>query len=167
MQFVNSLGALVLLAASIGTPPSWLPTLTIAACPTSVRLLWVSFHPPPAWFPPLAYHEAAMALKGECRPGDVLLGPIDPSLVVAALTPCHVVIGHRVLTPGFDARVEEVGRFYARNTPSFWRRAYLDAVRARFVLLPTPGTGWLDGRWRRVRVFSNFELWERPEPPPL
>jgi hypothetical protein len=168
MQFVSSLGALVLLAAAFGTPPSWLPALTLAASPTSLLLLWVSFHPSPDWFPPRAYREAAMMLKEECRAGDVLLAPIDPSMVVAGLTPCHVVLGHRVLTPGFESRVQEASRFYARDTPPEWRCGYLDAVRARFVLLPTPGTGWLDGRWRRVRAFSNFELWERAEPsPPL
>jgi hypothetical protein len=169
MQFVSSLGAVVLLAAALGTPPSWLPALTLAASPTSLLLLWVSYHPPLAWFPPQAYEDAARELKEECRPGDVLLGPIDPSLVVAGLTPCHVVLGHRVLTPEFASRVEEVRRFYARDTPPLWRCGYLDAVRARFVLLPTPGTGWLSGGgWRRVRVFSNFELWDRREPlPPL
>ena len=169
MQFVSSLGALVLIAAALGTPSAWLPALTLAACPTSVLLLWVAFHPSPAWFPPKAYHDVAMQLRPACRPGDVLLAPIDPSLVVAALTPCHVVIGHRVLTPGFEERVEEVRRFYARENIPLLRSAYLDAVRARFVLLPAPGAGWLGGGgWRRVRVFSNFELWDRTGPlPPL
>ncbi len=167
LQFVNSLGALVLLAAALATPPPWLPALTVAASPTSLLLLWVSFHPSSAWFPPLAYREVALELKRDCEPGDVLLAPIDPSLIVAGLTPCHVVLGHRVLTPGFASRVEEVRRFYARESSPRWRTGYLDAVRARFVLLPRPGEGWLGDRgWRRVRTFSTFELWDRLGSPP-
>jgi len=166
LQFVNSLGALVLITAALASPPRWLPALTLAACPTSLLLLWVSFHPAPAWFPPVAYREVALDLKRDCRPGDVLLAPMDPSLIVAGLAPCHVVLGHRVLTPGFASRVEEVRRFYTRETSPAWRSGYLDAVRARFVLLPAPGEGWLDGAWRRVRRFSNFERWDRIEPLP-
>jgi hypothetical protein len=166
LQFVNSLGALVLIAAALAAPPRWLPVLTLAACPTSLLLLWVSLHPAPAWFSPLGYREVALELKQECRPGDVLLAPMDPSLIVAGLAPCHVVLGHRVLTPGFASRVEEVRRFYRRETSPLWRRGYLDAVRARFVLLPAPGAGWLERGWRRVRTFPDFELWDRIEPVP-
>ncbi len=53
-----------------------------------------------------------------------------------------------------------------RETSPLWRRGYLEAVRARFVLLPAPGAGWLDRGWRRVRTFSNFEPWDRMEPVP-
>ncbi len=166
LQFVNSLGALVLVAAALAAPPRWLPALTVAACPTSLLLLWVAFHAAPAWFPPVAYRDVALELKQECRPGDVLLAPMDPGLIVAGLAPCHVVLGHRVLTPGFASRVEEVRRFYTRETPPRLRSGYLDAVRARFVLLPAPGAGWLDAGWRRVRTFSNFELWDRVGPVP-
>ncbi len=91
---------------------------------------------------------------------------VDPGLIVAGLAPCLVVLGHRVLTPGFASRVEEVRRFYTRETSPLWRRGYLEAVRARFVLLPAPGAGWLDRGWRRVRTFSNFERWDRMEPVP-
>jgi len=166
LQFVNSLGALVLVAAALAAPPRWLPALTVAACPTSLLLLWVAFHPAPAWFPPVAYREVALELRQECLPGDVLLAPMDPGLIVAGLAPCHVVLGHRVLTPGFASRVEEVRRFYTRETPPRLRSGYLDAVRARFVLLPAPGAGWLGRGWRRVRTFSNFELWDRMQPVP-
>jgi len=82
-----------------------------------------------------------------------VLAPMDPGLIVAGLAPCLVVLGHRVLTPGFASRVEEVRRFYARETSPLWRRGCLEAVRARFVLLPAPGAGWLD-------------LWDRMEPVP-
>ena len=55
-----------------------------------------------------------------------VLAPMDPGLIVAGLAPCLVVLGHRVLTPGFASRVEEVRRFYTRETSPLWRRGYLE-----------------------------------------
>jgi hypothetical protein len=101
-------------------------------------LVLLSYASASAWPPPGRFFSGAFAfqddfyqylgfhLKQECRPGNVLLAPMDPGLIVAGLAPCLVVLGHRVLTPGFASRVEEVRRFYTRETSPLWRRGYLE-----------------------------------------
>jgi hypothetical protein len=91
----------------------------------------------------------------------VVYGPSDPSLFVAALTPCHAAFGHRVLTPGFEERAAESVRFFSESATARWRRERLAAMGARFVMVPSGRERWLAGtgfarRWR----FTGFEVWE-------
>lgn len=60
-------------------------------------------------------------LAPACAPGDVVYGPSDPSLFVAALTPCHAAFGHRVLTPGFEERAAEPVAFFSESATARWR----------------------------------------------
>jgi hypothetical protein len=161
-QFASSLGTALLLAVALGAGGRWLPALALALSPTSLVLYWRLLHPAPEWFPPRDYLAAAQELAADCRPGDVLFAPSEPSLFVAALTPCHTAFGHRVLTPRFGQRAAESEVFYAEGTTAPWRGRYLAGLGARYVMIPAGRGQWLDAtgfvpRWR----FAAFEVWER------
>ena len=84
--------------------------------------------------------------------------------MIAGLTPCSVAFGHRTLTPRFQERLREGDRFYhdpAVTAP--WRRAYLDAVGARFVALPRGGGPMLgpEPPFRPILANAGLEVWER------
>jgi hypothetical protein len=95
----------------------------------------------------------------------VVLAPTDLSLLVAALTPCSVVAGHRSSTPAFATRVAEGNRFYygADVTPE-WRRGYLRQWGVSFVLLPPGGAPMLGGDPPYVRrlALPLLEVWQAP-----
>jgi hypothetical protein len=157
--------ALLLLAASL-LPGRALAISVVLLSPTSALLLWTAFHPSPASYVPSDYVAAAQALRGACKPGDVAIAPTDLSLVLAGLTPCHVVLGHRLLTPRFAQEAERGRRFYEAGTAPAWRRSYLREKGARFAFLPAGREGWLgpDPTWTRVLSRPLFDVWaRRPE----
>jgi hypothetical protein len=162
--FVATLGVMTVLLAALATPERWLPWATLALSPTSLFLLWRVLNPSPTSFLPAEYFRATNLLASRCAPGDVALAPTDLSLLIAALSPCHVALGHRGMTPGYPLRLKEGNRFYHDPaTPPAWRRQYLDQIGARFVLL-APGTGvWLqdDDRWLPKHRSPMLEVWER------
>ena len=164
-QTVTGLGVAVLLLTALEVPRSWLPWSTLAVAPTSLFLVWRVLHPWPEAFAPQDYFAATRALRDQCATGDVAVAPTDLSLMIAGLTPCSVVFGHRTLTPEYERRSAEGNRFYhdPATTPA-WRLAYLDALSARFVALPAgAGARLLGGDARfapRLRT-PLLEVWER------
>jgi len=161
-QFANSLGTALLLALALGAPGRWLPALVLALCPTSFVLCARALAPVPESFPPRDYWLVSERLAGLCAPGDVLFAPSDPSLFVAALTPCHTAFGHRVLTPSFERRAAESEVFFAEATPARWRASYLQNLGARFAMIPARRPHWLSGTgWTPVWRSPLLELWER------
>jgi hypothetical protein len=162
LQFASSIGAALLLLAALALPARILPWATAFLCPTSLMLLLSIYNPSPLAFMPRDYTAAALHLARECRPGDVVYGPIEPSLAVAARSPCSVSIGHRVLTPDFARRARETEVFYDPRTLSGWRESLLAALGARFVMLPPRADHWLSrGGWRPVLRLPSFVLWQR------
>lgn len=163
-QTITGLGAAVLLAAGLQIPRRWLPWSTLAAAPTSAFLVWRLFHPSPDAFAPEGYFQVAGALAASCADGDVAVAPTDLSLMIAGLTPCSVVFGHRTLTPEYARRSAEGNHFYHDPaTAPAWRLQYLDAHRARFVLLPPGGRRLLPPGAPfapRLRT-SQVEVWEK------
>jgi hypothetical protein len=157
--------ALLILAASVA-PPRALAAGVILLFPTSALLLWTALHPLPGSYVPVDYVAAAAALRPACTTGDVAVAPTDLSLLIAGLTPCHVTLGHRLLTPHF-ARESELGRrFYDPSTTPAWRLEYLRHKRARFVLLPAGAGAWLgpDPPFERRLARPVLDLWgRRPE----
>jgi hypothetical protein len=105
-------------------------------------------------------------LQTACAPGQVAIAPTDLSLAVAALTPCHVALGHRLLTPRFQESVAEGNRFYDTGTPLEWRLVYLDRTRAEFVALPAGHSDWLGPSppFERILERPSLELWQRRRP---
>ena len=164
-QTVTGLGSAVLLLAALEIPRRWLPWSTLAAFPTSAFLVWRVLHPWPEAFAPRSYFEATRALRDACATGDVAVAPTDLSLMIAGLTPCSVVYGHRTLTPEYARRSAEGTRFYhdAATTPA-WRLAYLEALSARFVALPAGAGARLlggDARFEPRLHTPLLEVWER------
>jgi hypothetical protein len=161
LQFLTSLGAAILLLAAVATPPRLLPIVTLSLSPTALLLLWKAFHPWPVAFAPSDELRAASFLKDSCGPLDVTLAPIETSLRIAALTPCRVVAGHRVLTPRYPSRVAEALRFYDPPTDAAWRARYVKEVGARYVLLPAGASGWLGSApYAPVLRLSLLEVWQ-------
>jgi hypothetical protein len=134
-QFTGALGAALLLLAALGLPGRGLPAATLALCPTTLVLLWRLLNPRPEWFPPRGVAEVADFLKRECRPRERVLAPEALALLAAGTGPCGAVIGHRVLTPDFERRIDESNRFYAPSTDPAWRRGYLRQVGADWLVL--------------------------------
>jgi hypothetical protein len=164
-QTVTGLGVAALLLAAATLPRRALPWATAALAPTSAFLVWRVFHPWPDSFAPREYFAATDALARACAPRDVAVAPSDLSLMIAGLTPCTVVYGHRTLTPGYTARLLEGERFY--HDPAVepaWRLRYLEGLPARFVALPAGGKERLLGE---AAAFSPvirtrlLEIWER------
>ena len=160
-QFLNSLGSVLLLLAALGTHQRWLPVVAGVLAPSSLLLLWQAFNPSPQLFAPRDYQAAVRALERSCRPGDVLVAPINLSILVAGLTPCHVALGHWVLTPDREARGRESERFYDPSTSAAWRLEYLSSLRAAFVALPAGRAESLgpEPGFRRILVTPLLELW--------
>jgi hypothetical protein len=164
-QFATSLGTVLLLAVALGARSRFLPALALALSPTAWVLYWRILNPAPESFPPQDYLTAARLLAARCVSGDVAYAPSEPSLFVAAWSPCQTAFGHRVLTPDFERRAAESEVFFAEATPASWRGRYLGELGARFVMIPAGRGHWLDPaefapRWR----FPSFEVWERLPP---
>ena len=160
-QFLNSLGAVVLSMAALGLRERWLPIVASALAPSSFVLLWQAFNPSPHLFAPRDYQESVRLLEHRCQAGDVLVAPIDLSLLVAGLTPCHVALGHWVLTPERETRGRESERFYDPATSAAWRVEYLRRIGAVFVALPAGRGAWLGAGsgFRPLLGTPLLELW--------
>jgi hypothetical protein len=167
LQFVNALGALLLVRAALVAPKRLLAPAVAVLSPTALCLLWILFHPSPQWFPPRDYTQTADLLRARCRDQDVLLAPVDPGLIVFGRTPCSLAIGHRVVTPDLLQRVEETRRFYSASTPPAWRADLLNRLGVRFVLMPRGKGDWLEGSgFVPVFALPSLEAWERAPAPP-
>ncbi len=165
LQFVSSLGAVLLLVAALRCPPRHLALATLLLAPSAVVALWRDCNPPPQRFPPAAYVQIAAVLRAHAQKDDVVLATPDVGLFAAGLSPCRVVVGHRVLTPDYDRRLSEVAAFYDPGTPSAWRREYVKEIGARYVAVPAGSHSWLAdlGPVRRFPV-AGAELWELGAP---
>jgi hypothetical protein len=163
LQLSNALGALLLLWAGLAVPARRLPWAALALCPTSLLLLWQILRPPVVWFPPRDYETAAVALSRQCRPGDMVLGPVDPSLIIAGRAPCGALLGHRVATPDMDRRADEARRFYSQGTAVEWRLQLLRQLAPAFVLMP-PGRGeWIRGSgYEPLLALPTLEVYRSP-----
>jgi hypothetical protein len=163
LQLSNALGALLLLWAGLAVPARRLPWAVLALCPTSILLLWQILRPPVVWFLPRDYETAAVQLARQCRPGDMVLGPVDPSLVIAGRAPCGVLLGHRVATPDMERRAEEARRFYSAATTVEWRRHLLRDLAPAFVLMPAGRGEWIGGSgYERLLALPTLEVYRSP-----
>jgi hypothetical protein len=163
LQLGNALGALLLLWAGLAVPARRLPWAVLALCPTALLLLWQILRPPAVWFLPRDYEAAAVTLARHCRAGDMVLGPVDPSLVIAGRSPCGALLGHRVATPDMDRRADEARRFYAAGTDVAWRLRLLRDLAPAFVLMP-PGRGeWIRGSgYEPLLALPTLEVYRSP-----
>lgn len=160
VQFLNSLGALLLLLAATALPARALPIAVLALCPTSLWFFSLLSSTRPDGWPGPETRAALAYLERSCTPGDRLLAPDELSAYAAGLTPCRVVSGHWVLTPEAPRRWAEVAAFYAPQADPVARAAALEAWRPSLVLAP-PGAGGPpsghDLAWRQ----GGLEIWRR------
>lgn len=159
VQFLNSLGALLLLLAATALPPRALPVAVLALCPTSLWWFSILSGGDPGGWPGPDTRAALAFLERDCSARDRLLAPEELSMYASGLTACRVVAGHWVLTPEFPRRRAEVGAFYAPQTHPGARAAALESWRPTFVLAP-PGAFVLPGyapAWKG----RELEIWRR------
>ncbi len=75
----------------------------------------------------------AVALRGLCAPGELVVAPADIGLYVGGLSSCWPWVSHAT-APDFAAHDEAVDRFY-HGTPEE-RRVFADRVCAKYVVVP-------------------------------
>ena len=162
LQFANSLGAALLLLAALALPRRIVPAAVLVMAPSSCALLWVLLNPAPQWFAPNDYLVMTREIRARASPGDRVMAPVDLGLLVAAYTPCRVVVGHRVVTPDYAERSSEAVSFYDPATTEHWRLAYLKAVDARWLAMPSSPQPWVhDGSFAIAARAPGWELWQR------
>jgi len=137
LQFAVGLG-LPLLAFGALSLSRFRPAVTLAAAAllssTAVAALFLVLSPNPRWHVPKARLDIALALRGHCAPGQVLLSPPDIGLYAAGLTACKAYVSHAVV-PDFAERDATVRSFYASWSPE-QRRSFLDRAGVDLVALP-------------------------------
>jgi hypothetical protein len=160
-QASTTLGLAVLMLAAVSVPARGLAAAVAALLPTSVFLFWRLLHPWPDAFADRDYFAAVDWLRGRCSPGDVAVAPTDLSLMIAGLTPCSVVLGHRTLTPHYAAQVASGRLFYDPGTSAAWRREYLESRRARFVVVAAAEGQALPEAFTPGLLTPSLMVWEK------
>jgi len=97
-----------------------------------------------AWYVPAERLRAGLALRAQCRPGEVVFSPPDIGLYANAYSGCKAYASHFVAAD-YDERAANVRAFYESWTPAA-RAAFLDRERIRHLLLPG-GAGAVPESW--------------------
>jgi hypothetical protein len=145
-QMLVGIGLPLLALAAIGLARIGPRALLLAAAgmsTTTLVALHVFLRDEPRWFVPAERMAVARALRGTCRPGDVVLCPADIGLFSLAFSSCTAYVSERLRPPERD---EETRRFYGPADPA-WRSGVLARNRITHVVLPgDPGerpSAWL------------------------
>jgi len=136
-QFTIGAGLPLLLLASVGASrarPWVLGGLIAAFGTTAVVALRIVSRPDPNWHVPAYRRQAALAMRGSCRPGDLAFSPPDVGLYTIGLTACRAFVSHSV-APGFPEREAQARAFYGDMSPAA-RMALIDRWRATHLVLP-------------------------------
>lgn len=148
LQFLAGLGAPVLLLGALGLSRLRPAATVIAAVflgTTAMVALRIALAPDPHWHVPAERMETALAARGTCRAGDLLLAPADIGLYAAGLSACSAYVSHAV-APDHAVRLADVRGFFEAAEPEA-RRAFLDRHCVTHLALPgDPGPvprGWL------------------------
>ncbi len=148
LQFLVGLGAPLLALGAMGLARFSPAVMLLAALPlagTALAALRLVSSPAGPWFVPSERMAVAEALRGSCRPGDVLLSPPDIGQYAAGLTACRAYVSHPI-RPDYVSRTEEVQAFFGAQDPSL-RRAFLDSHCITHLTLPGDAgpdpRGWL------------------------
>jgi hypothetical protein len=116
------------------------PAVTLAAAlalsSTSIVALGLLLEDNTQWFVPRERFEAALALRRQCRPGDLVVAPADIGLYANAWTACRAYVAH-LGEASAEERAAEVEWFYGATPPE--RRSWLEARCAQYVILPDDG----------------------------
>ncbi len=172
-QFVVGCGLPLLLLAAVGLARSGTAALTAAAAlmPTTAAVaVWLCTLPGLRTHPPAERWLAATALRGICRPGDLVLAPDDVGRYIGGLSPCWAFVSYGAV-PDFAARVKAVSTFYDPATPPSGRAALLARVCPAHLVLPRLlPQGWLGDAPYRPRQaidgrYGGLSIWSRDASP--
>jgi hypothetical protein len=136
-QFGVGLGAPLLALGALGLARFGPGVMLLVALPltgTAVTALLLVSNPIGPWFVPSERLAVAEALRGSCRPGDLLLSPPDIGRYAAGLTACRAYVSHPI-GPDYPRRTEEVRAFFEAQDPSL-RAALLDRECITHLTLP-------------------------------
>jgi hypothetical protein len=145
LQLLVGVGLPLLALAAIGLarlPRGALEAFVPLMASTAAVVTWLCATPGPNSHAPAGRWRVAAALRGTCRPGEVVLAPPDVGLYLGGLTACWPYVSHAA-APGHDARAAAVRRFYGESSPAE-RAALLEETGAALVVLPSGlSPGWL------------------------
>jgi hypothetical protein len=162
-QALVGIGLPLLALAAIGLArlrPVFLLAAVAGMCTTTLVALQIFLSDQPRCYLPRERMAAAVALRGTCRRGDIVLAPLDVGLLALAYSSCSAYVSERYLP---EDRDEEVGQFYGAATPG-WRSAFLERASIKALVLPgDPGerpSDWLgqETSFRRVSTVGSGPL---------
>jgi hypothetical protein len=137
LQFLVGLGAPLLALGALGLARFGPAVMLLVALPmasTALAALRIVLSPTGPWFVASERMAVAEALRGSCRPGDLLLSPPDIGQYAAGLTACRAYVSHPI-GPDYARRTEEVRAFFAAQDPPL-RAAFLDRHCITHLTLP-------------------------------
>jgi hypothetical protein len=137
LQFLVGVGVPLLALGALGLArfgPGVMLLATLPLAGTALAALRLVSGPTGPWFVPGERLAVAEALRGSCRPGDVLLSPPDIGQYAAGLTACRAYVSHPI-GPDYARRTEEVRAFFGDQAPSL-RAAFLDRHCITHLTLP-------------------------------
>jgi hypothetical protein len=136
-QFVIGGGFPLLLLAALGLArfrPAVLAGVALASSTTAFVALRIVTTPDPNWFVPVERRAAALALRGTCGPGSLVMAPPDIGLFAIGLSACRAFVSHN-WAPRHEERLATVRAFYETLSPPE-RRTLLDRTRVTHLVLP-------------------------------
>ncbi|HXB57555.1 MAG TPA: hypothetical protein VN461_22525 [Vicinamibacteria bacterium] len=147
LQFLVGVGVPLLALGAVGLARFGPGVMLVAVLPlagTALAALRLVSGPTGPWFVPSERLAVAQALRGSCRPGDVLLSPPDIGQYAAGLTACRAYVSHPI-GPDYARRTEEVRAFFGTWDPTL-RAAFLDRHCITHLTLPGDA-GPVPGAW--------------------
>jgi hypothetical protein len=173
LQFIVGVGVPLLALGAVGLsglrrPALWLAVPAMAS--GAVVVTWLCSLPSPTRDVPAEHWAVAQALRASCRPGERVFSPPDIGLLVGGLTACWPYVSHPAAND-YEARLEDVRRFYAGDTPAERARLLARASADWVVLPPSVPDGWLGGapyapRLRVPGPRGGLEVFSRMGAPP-
>lgn len=139
-QGAVNVGVPLFAIASLGLsrrPPRTLLLTALLFSTTGLIALKLLLEDNSSWFVPKERIEVAMALRPLCRPGEVVMAPVEIGMYVNAYSSCRAFITH-VVAPDSATRQEEMTRFYL-DAPAEERRELLDRRCVSHVVMPDVG----------------------------
>jgi hypothetical protein len=147
LQFLVGAGVPLLVLGSAGLArfgPGVTALLALAMCSSGVVATRVALTDDLNWYVPRERMAAALALRGLCGPGDLVLGPPDVGLYAVGLSRCHALLAHPAASD-YAARLAEARGFYGAWGPRE-RSAWLDRRGVTHLVLPADA-GPLPAAW--------------------
>jgi hypothetical protein len=173
LQFIVGVGVPLLALGAVGLsrlrPPAlWLAVPAMAS--GAVVASWLCSLPSPTRDVPAEHWAVAEALRASCQPGERVFSPPDIGLLVGGLTACWPYVSHPAAND-YEARLADVRRFYAGDTPAERAGLLARASPDWVVLPPSVPEGWLGGapyafRLRVAGSRGGLEVLSRVGSPP-